>query len=204
MVRAVGSPAEEHGGVDTLITSAGTVRPGHFQELDTAFFRDAMEVNYFGTLYAVQAVVPGMLDRGAGTLACISSAAGLYGPFGYTAYAPTKFAVRGLCESLRMELRPYGIQVSGICPADVDTPQLAMEKPFKPAELAALGETVKPSDARSAALEIVKGIEAGRPVIVPGTANRAVALLARTTPGLAHAHADHGVARSRRRGSPRP
>ncbi|MFJ3905035.1 SDR family oxidoreductase [Streptomyces sp. NPDC090025] len=196
--RAVAELTALHGPVDTLITSAGTVRPGYFEELDHEFFRTTMDVNYFGTLHAVRAVLPGMLARGSGTLVCISSAAGLYGLVGYSAYAPSKFAVRGLCESLRMELRPHGIQVSGVYPGDVDTPQLAMEQPYKPKELAALGGTLRPAGAREVALAVLRGVEAGRPTIVPGAANRAVALLARLTPLLAGGYADRIVARSRR------
>lgn len=187
-----------HGDVEHLITSAGTVRPGYAHELADSSFRENMEVNYFGTLHAVRAVLPPMMARGSGTITCISSTAGLYGLFGYSAYAPSKFAVRGLCESLRMELRPHGIRVAGVYPADVDTPQLAMEQPYKPYELARLAGTIRPAEARTVALEVVRGVEAGRAVIVPGSANRALALLTRVAPGLANGYADRVVAAARR------
>ncbi|WP_331731031.1 SDR family oxidoreductase (plasmid) [Kitasatospora sp. NBC_00070] len=195
------------GPVSDLITSAGTVRPGRFHELDDLHFREAIEVNYFGTLYAARAVLPAMLERRDGTITCISSAAGLYGLAGYASYAPSKFAVRGLCESLRMELRPHGIHVAAVYPGDVDTPQLAMEQPFKPPELAALAGTLRPARAATVADAVIRGIEARRPVIVPGTANRTVAILARLAPRLANAYADRIVAaalRHRPGVSPRP
>ncbi|MEU9128713.1 SDR family oxidoreductase [Kitasatospora sp. NPDC048540] len=197
LAAAVAALTEAHGDVEHLITSAGTVRPGYFMELTEGFFRENMEVNYFGTLNAIRAVLPPMIARRTGTITCISSAAGLYGLFGYTAYAPSKFAVRGLCEALRMELRPHGIQVSGVYPADVDTPQLAMENLYKPHELAALAGTVRPADAHSVALETIRGIEAGRRVIVPGAANRTVAFLARLAPRLANGYADRVIAKAK-------
>jgi len=66
--------------------------------------------------------------------------AGLVGIFGYTAYTPTKYALRGFAESLHMELRPHNIRVSLSFPPDVDTPQLAEENKYKPAETKAIAE----------------------------------------------------------------
>ena len=68
-----------------------------------------MRVNYFGTLYAVRAVAPAMVEARRGSIVTISSAAGLLGVFGYSAYGASKYAVRGLCDILRTELKPHGI-----------------------------------------------------------------------------------------------
>lgn len=114
--------AEQGQPCDILITSAGLARPGHFLELSDEVFRQMMEVDYFGTLYALRAVAPGMVERGYGSVVAVSSAAGLLGIFGYSAYAPAKFAVRGLMESLRAELVPRGVHVGVVFPPDVDTP----------------------------------------------------------------------------------
>ncbi|HEY4375788.1 MAG TPA: SDR family oxidoreductase, partial [Acidimicrobiales bacterium] len=119
-----------------LVTSAGLARPGHFLELEDSVFREMIEVDYFGTLHAIRAVAPGMVERRAGSIVAIASAAGVLGIFGYTAYGPAKFAVRGLMESLRDELVPHGVHVACVFPPDVDTPQLADENRFKPAETA--------------------------------------------------------------------
>ena len=83
-------------------------------------FREIIEVNFFGTLYPVQAVVPSMVERRTGSLVAISSGAALLGLFGFSAYSPAKYAVRGLFESLRDELRPHGVHVPASTP-DVDT-----------------------------------------------------------------------------------
>jgi 3-dehydrosphinganine reductase len=157
----------EHGPCDILVTSAGIARPGYFEQLDDNVFRDQMEVNYFGTLHAVRAVVPSMIDRRAGSIVTVSSAAGLVGIFGYTAYTPTKYAVRGFSESLRAELAPYGIHVGCVFPPDVDTPQLEEENRYKPAETKAISGTVRPLSAERVAGVIVTGIEKQRFWIIP-------------------------------------
>jgi len=133
-----------------------------------------IEVDYFGTLYAVRAVAPGMVERGRGSLVAVSSAAGLLGVYGYSAYGPAKFAVRGLMESLRAELEPHGLHVGVVYPPDVDTPQLAEEDQWKPAETRAITGTIKPLTAEAVATAIVAGIERRRFVICPDLGTRAL------------------------------
>jgi len=94
-----------------------------------------MEVNYFGTAIPIRRALPDLLAVPGATLTCIASAAALVGVFGYGAYSPSKFAVRGLCEVLRQEYKPFGLTVTGVYPPDVDTPMLTGEQRLKPAEL---------------------------------------------------------------------
>ncbi|MGY1503107.1 SDR family oxidoreductase [Streptomyces sp. QTS52] len=176
LTRAITELEEERGQpCDILVTSAGLARPGHFLELADEVFREMIEVDYFGTLYALRAVVPGMVERGRGSVVAVSSAAGLIGIFGYSAYGPAKFAVRGLMESLRAELAPRGVHVGVVFPPDVDTPQLAEENRWKPAETRAVGGTIKPLAADQVAAAIVAGIDRRRFVICPDTGTRALA-----------------------------
>jgi 3-dehydrosphinganine reductase len=160
--QAIAGLVDEQGPCDILVTSAGLSYPGYFAELPPEQFRLLMEVNYFGTLYAIQAVTPSMVERRQGSIVGMSSAAGLIGVFGYTAYTPTKYAVRGLLETLRAELAPYGIHVGCVFPPDTDTPQLAFEEPLKPAETKAISQSIKPISAERVAQATVAGIEAGR------------------------------------------
>src|SRR5262249_13793368 len=106
---AIDTLVAQVGPCDVLVTSAGSSPAGYFEQVDEGVLRDQMDVAFFGTLHAVRAVVPAMIGRGRGHVVTISSTAGLIGVFGYTAYAPAKFAVRGLAETLRVELAPYGI-----------------------------------------------------------------------------------------------
>jgi 3-dehydrosphinganine reductase len=153
---------------ELLITSAGIARPGHFDELARDVFDEAMRVNYFGTLDAIRAAVPEMRARRRGRIVLVSSGAGLVGVYGYTAYAPSKFALRGLAEALRAELRPDGVAVSIVYPPDTDTPQLAHENLTKPPETKAITTQggLWPPDAVAA--EIMRGIKRRRFAITPG------------------------------------
>jgi 3-dehydrosphinganine reductase len=164
------------GPCDVLITAAGSAHPGYFEQLDDSVFRDQMEVDYFGTLHAVRAVVPSMIERRRGHVVTISSTAGLIGVFGYSAYAPAKYAVRGLAETLRSELAPHGVVVACAYPPDTRTPGFDAENDLKPRETARISAAITPRDAVDVAKAIARGIEKDRLVI---TADAQTAALAR-------------------------
>jgi 3-dehydrosphinganine reductase len=105
-----------------------------------------MDVNYFGTLHTVKAVLPHMLTQGRGHIVNIASIGGVIGAFGYTAYAASKFAVYGFTEALRAEMKPYGIRVSLVLPPDTDTPQLREEREIQPLELKIIAGAVRPKE----------------------------------------------------------
>ena len=151
-----------------LITSAGIAIPGYFQELSLATFHQTMAVNYFGSLYAIKAVLPEMIAAQQGNIVLISSGAGLIGLYGYTAYSSSKFALRGLAESLRGELKTHQIKVSIVYPPDTDTPQLAAENETKPPETKLIAETAQLWTAEGVAQEIIKGIIQEKFAITPG------------------------------------
>eukprot|EP01102_Stenamoeba_stenopodia_P021450 TRINITY_DN8645_c0_g1_i4.p1 TRINITY_DN8645_c0_g1~~TRINITY_DN8645_c0_g1_i4.p1 ORF type:complete len:186 (-),score=39.00 TRINITY_DN8645_c0_g1_i4:245-802(-) len=117
---------------------------------------------FLGTVYSTRAVVPYMLQRKQGRIILISSMAGLVGIFGYTAYTPTKYALRGFAESLHMEMRPHNVRVSLSFPPDVDTPQLAEENKYKPAETKAIAEGAGLFTADQLAQDLVSGIKRWR------------------------------------------
>ncbi|MET0261327.1 MAG: SDR family oxidoreductase [Rariglobus sp.] len=157
-----------HGPVDILVTSAGVARPGYFDEIPVSIFEHTMAVNYFGTLYAIKAVTPGMRQRGRGAIVLVSSGAGLVGLFGYTPYSPTKFALRGLAESLRGELKPAGIAVTIVYPPDTDTPQLIEENLTKPPETKAITAGGGLWTADAVARVTLTAIRHGRFSVTPG------------------------------------
>jgi 3-dehydrosphinganine reductase len=196
---ALASLTDAFGPVDVAICSAGQARPGYFEQLDPSVFHQMMDVNYFGTVNVVRAVVPTMIDRRHGSVVGVSSAAGLVGVFGYTAYAPTKFAVRGFLESLRGELAPYGIHVGCSYPPDTDTPQLADENRYKPKETKEISGTIKPLSAERVAKSIVEGIEKERFVIIPDASTKGLAKIVGIAPGLVNKVMDRSVKKARRR-----
>ena len=98
-------------------------------ELDLKAIRTGIEVNYMGVVHAINALLPGMLARGAGQIAIVASVAGYRGLPRSAAYGPTKAALINLAETLRTELAPRGITVSVVNPGFVDTP-MTRDNPF--------------------------------------------------------------------------
>lgn len=152
---------------DLLINSAGVTHPGYVQKLDLDIFRWMMDVNYFGTVNMIRSALPAMISRGSGYIVNISSAAGFIGVFGYSAYSASKYAVRGLSDVMRAELKPHGVGISVVFPPDTDTPQYAYEEKIKPAETKFLGGMANLKDPEEVGLSIIKGIIKGDYLIFP-------------------------------------
>lgn len=193
---AVDAGRERHGTIRSLITCAGVTRPGHFDDLPETEFRRQMEVNYFGTLWSVRQALPDLRAHPGGSITCVASAAALLGVFGYSAYSPSKFAVRGLSETLRQECGPMGVSVTCVYPPDVDTPMLAAEQPFKPTELRALSSGT-PLPAARVARALVKGTRKGQRIVVPGVATHVLRGAANVLPGALGKMIDRRIARAR-------
>lgn len=156
------------GELDLLINNAGTSHPGYFVEMDAKIFRETMETNYYGTLNMIRAVVPGMIQRGKGHIVNVSSAAAYLALFGYSSYAPTKWAVRGLSDALRYELKPLGIRLTLAMPPDTDTPSLAREKAIRPKELDIISSTGTVYRPEAVARDILFGVEHNRYIVITG------------------------------------
>ncbi len=173
---AIGDLEARAGACDIVVAAAGAALPGYFDELDADVFRTQMELNYFGVLNAVRVVTPAMIERRSGSVVAVASAAALVGVFGYAAYAPSKFAVRGLMEVLRSELKPYGIHVACVFPPDMETPGFAEENRTKPEECARISAGIKPRDPDAVARSVMRGIDRRRFTI---TVDPQTAVLAR-------------------------
>ncbi len=174
--RASHAALAQHGPPDLLLASAGMTGPGYAAAQPVELFERMMATNYFGTLYVLKALLPAMRAQRRGHVALVSSGAGLMGIYGYAAYGASKFALRGLAEALRAELKPEGIRVSIIYPPDTDTPMLADESQSKPAATQAIAGSGGLLSADEVAQAMVRGIERGAFVIAPGAQ---MALLAR-------------------------
>ena len=161
---------ETAGVPDLLINCAGAAHPGYVQDLDLEIFRWMMDVNYYGTVFVTKAVLPGMIERQSGYIVNIASLAAVVGMYSYTAYGASKFALRGFSDALRMEMKPHGIQVTIVYPADTDTPQLTYENQYKPAELKQILKilpALDPIPPEQVARAIVSGIDRQKNVIIP-------------------------------------
>lgn len=110
------------GQIDVLLNNAGFGRLDWLEELDPQKDIQAqIQVNLLGTILTSQAVIPGMIERRSGHIINVCSLGGYVAAPTYTAYAASKFAVRGFTEALRREVGIYGISVSAIYPGSVTT-----------------------------------------------------------------------------------
>lgn len=111
----------KHQRIDLLVNSAGIGIAAALEEIPTEKVQEAFDVNYFGTLRMIKAVVPIMRENKSGKIVNISSIGGLTSlPF-QGVYSSTKFALEGMTEALSIELKPFGIDVCMIEPGDYDT-----------------------------------------------------------------------------------
>ena len=129
VVDSVGDIEAAAGPIDLAVLNAGVWQLMDVAELDLKAIRTGIEVNYMGVVHAIDALLPGMLARGAGQIAIVASVAGYRGLPRSAAYGPTKAALINLAETLRTELAPRGITVSVVNPGFVDTP-MTRDNPF--------------------------------------------------------------------------
>jgi NAD(P)-dependent dehydrogenase (short-subunit alcohol dehydrogenase family) len=114
---------EAHGRIDLFCSNAG-ITSGVGIDGSDEVWQKAWDVNVRAHVYAARAVLPSMLERGAGYLLNTCSAAGLLTAVGDAPYSVTKHAAVGLAEWLAVEYGDRGIKVSALCPQGVDTPML--------------------------------------------------------------------------------
>ena len=106
----------QFGEIDALVNNAGFGMWGPVEALSIDDLRSQFETNFFGAVRMMQAVMPGMIERGRGRIVNISSVLGRVGTPFNGAYVSSKYALEGISESLRTELRPFGVHVSLIEP----------------------------------------------------------------------------------------
>lgn len=120
--------AEEFGGVDVLVNSAGISDSVDFLEVDQERLRRVMSVNFEGTFFACQAAAKSMIANGKkGAIVNISSVGGMRGFAHASTYSASKGAVRTFTYALADAVAPYGIRANAIHPGQVDTEMLRVE-----------------------------------------------------------------------------
>lgn len=119
--RAIEQIAEKYGRIDVLVNNAGMGISGSIEDTDSAAAHKIFELNFFGALNVIQAVLPVMRAGGGGVIVNVSSvAAKLSIPF-QAFYSATKAAVSSLGAALRAEVAPFNIKVTSVLPGDVKT-----------------------------------------------------------------------------------
>jgi len=122
MVAAV---KDHYGHIDVLVNNAGITKDARLQKMTLDQFDAVIDVNLRGVFHASQAVLPTMVAQGSGVILNASSVVGIYGNYGQTNYAASKFGVIGFTKTWSRELGPKGIRVNAVAPGFVETPILA-------------------------------------------------------------------------------
>lgn len=158
-----------YGSIDVWINNAGVLAAGEFTETPLEVHEQVLNVNLFGPLHGMYAVLPYFQERGAGQIINTVSMGG-YVPNPYSvAYCASKFGLRGLTEALRYENAKYkDIHISDVNPAFIDTPGLGHAANYTGTEMPAVPPLYDPFQVADAVLSLI-----GRPrdsVMVGGTA----------------------------------
>ncbi|GLI09549.1 short-chain dehydrogenase/reductase [Paenibacillus tyrfis] len=119
--QTVGSIVKTYGRIDVLVNNAGFAVGGYVEEVPVEQWRQQLETNVFGVIAATKAVLPHMRERRSGYIVNVSSVSGRSGFPGYAPYSTSKFAVEGFSESLRLEMKPFGVHVVLIEPGAYKT-----------------------------------------------------------------------------------
>lgn len=152
LTEALQKAEAELGGYDVALLNAGLGSPTPVTRYDAGTVEHIFRVNVFGVVYAMEAILPGFLERGTGTIAGVSSLAAYRGLPVSTAYGGSKAALTNMMEGMRIELAAQGITLVVVSPGFVKselTDKNKFEMPF-----------MWPTD--KAAARIIRGIEKGR------------------------------------------
>ena len=188
----------EHGVPSVLINCAGRAYPRRFEDISHAQFDETLRVNLGGSWNTTHAVLPAMKANGRGYIVNVASLAGLIGAFGYTDYCASKFALIGLSEALRSEVKRHGITVSVLCPPDTDTPGFVTENQTKPAETRAVLAHTTVMSADAVAQALLRGMRRRDFLIVPGIESQFAALMKRLFPSVVTWVMDRTIAQAAR------
>ena len=118
---AITAVTKAWGGLDILVNNAGMIRVAPLEETDLALFQKVLDTNLIGAFLGIKAAMGPMQSRGGGSIINFSSVQGLEGREGMSAYAASKFGVRGLSKTAAIELGPKGIRVNVVVPGPTKT-----------------------------------------------------------------------------------
>jgi 3-dehydrosphinganine reductase len=176
---------------DILINNAGILREGSFETLPLSTFRETMDIDFFGALHCAKAALPLFIKKGKGRIVNISSLGGRMASYGYSAYCSSKFALVGLTDTLRAELKPRNIKVHLVCPGEFDSPMVEELNTYRTQENRVVTQTVPVLPLEVVADEILEGLRKNRYLIIPGRAGRLLDWGYRLTPRISRLIIDY-------------
>ena len=115
---------ERYGRIDVLVNNAGITKDARLVKMTAAQFDAVIDVNLRGVFHCAQAVADTMVAQGQGVILNASSVVGIYGNYGQTNYAASKFGVIGFTKTWSRELGPKGVRVNAVAPGFIETPIL--------------------------------------------------------------------------------
>lgn len=121
----VGKVKDQFGRIDVLVNNAGITQDARLQKMTLEQFDKVIDVNLRGVFHCAQAVADTMTTQGSGVILNASSVVGIYGNFGQTNYAASKFGVIGFTKTWSRELGPKGVRVNAVAPGFISTPILS-------------------------------------------------------------------------------
>jgi 3-oxoacyl-[acyl-carrier protein] reductase len=113
-----------HGRIDVLVNNAGITQDARLQKMTLEQFDRVIDVNLRGVFHCAQLVADAMVQQGSGVILNASSVVGIYGNYGQTNYAASKFGVIGFTKTWARELGPKGVRVNAVAPGFIETPIL--------------------------------------------------------------------------------
>jgi len=113
------------GSIDCLVNNAGIWLQGALDETDSQRIQGAIDTNVNGTINLTKAVMPGMKQQKHGLIINVVSQGGLNARTGWPVYTASKWAITGFTKSMQQELEPFGIGVTGLYPATLNTEMFA-------------------------------------------------------------------------------
>lgn len=112
---------DDLGGVDIVVANAALLRDGLSSGMSDEQFADVLSVDLIGTVRVVEAVLPGMVERGFGRVVAVTSMGGVLGSAGQANYATAKAALNGWVRGLAVEVAASGVTVNAVAPGPIDT-----------------------------------------------------------------------------------
>ena len=149
----------KYGSIHIVILNAGIGLHGRFEQVSMGELRNIMDVNYWGKVNVLKAALPYMQNTKGAQVGIVSSVGGYVGFFGFSGYTPTKAALIGWAECLRMEL---DMPITIVYPPDTDTPLMQVEYPYDVPEVRMISANAKIIPAEEVAQKFIKGMEKGK------------------------------------------
>ena len=156
---------KKNGFPSLIINCAGIAHPGFINELKMDTYKSDMDLNYFGNLKLLREIINqykiniGTIKDDIIDIVCVGSCLGIIGSIGYTSYCPTKYALKGLLDSLKFELLNTKLNLHYYGPSNMLTPGLVEENKIKPKIVADMESNAKNISADEAALVLLSNLD---------------------------------------------